>query len=84
MHHDEVRFPNPDTFDPDNYKGVTALAPELATAADYERRDHYGYGSGRRLCPGIHLAERNLFLGVAKLLQAKTQPVVLSCQTQIP
>jgi hypothetical protein len=70
MCHDEVRFPNPDTFDPDHDKGVTALAPELATAADYKRRDHYGYGSGRRLCPGIHLAERNLFLGMAKLLWA--------------
>jgi hypothetical protein len=40
----------------------------LAAAANYDARDHYGYGSGRRLCPGIHLAERNLFLGMAKLL----------------
>ncbi|KND93031.1 Fumitremorgin C synthase, partial [Tolypocladium ophioglossoides CBS 100239] len=70
MHHDEKRFPNPDTFDPDHYKGQTTLAPELAAAADYERRDHYGYGSGRRICPGIHLAERNLFLGIAKLIWA--------------
>ncbi|KAK5019379.1 hypothetical protein LTR16_000571 [Cryomyces antarcticus] len=65
---DEQRFPNPETFDPDHYAGVTALAPELAAAADYESRDHYGYGSGRRLCPGIHLAERNLFLAISKLL----------------
>ncbi|KAE8371336.1 cytochrome P450 [Aspergillus bertholletiae] len=70
MHHDEKRFPNPDTFDPDHYKGQTALAPELAAAADYENRDHYGYGSGRRICPGIHLAERNLFLAIAKLIWA--------------
>jgi cytochrome P450 family 619 len=70
MHHDEKRFPNPDTFDPDHYKGQTTLAPELAAAADYESRDHYGYGSGRRICPGIHLAERNLFLGIAKLIWA--------------
>jgi hypothetical protein len=27
-------------------------------------------GGGRRLCPGIHLAERNIFLGIAKLLWA--------------
>lgn len=46
------------------------LAPELAAAADYQSRDHYGYGSGRRICPGIHLAERNLFLGIAKLIWA--------------
>ncbi|GKZ24636.1 hypothetical protein AbraIFM66951_011906 [Aspergillus brasiliensis] len=70
MHHDEKRFPNPDTFDPDRYKGQTMLAPELAASADYESRDHYGYGSGRRICPGIHLAERNLFLAIAKLIWA--------------
>ncbi|KAK5655502.1 hypothetical protein OQA88_5773 [Cercophora sp. LCS_1] len=69
MHHDEKRFPNPDVFDPDHYKGVTALASELASG-DYANRDHYGYGSGRRICPGIHLAERNLFLAIAKLVWA--------------
>ncbi|RFU26955.1 hypothetical protein B7463_g9396, partial [Scytalidium lignicola] len=69
IHHDKNRFSNPDIFDPDHYLGVTKPASELA-AADYDSRDHYGYGSGRRLCPGIHLAERNLFLGISKLLWA--------------
>lgn len=68
LHHDEKRFPNPDVFDPDHFSGVTALAPVLAAAVDENERDHYGYGSGRRLCPGIHLAERNLFLAISKLL----------------
>lgn len=67
LNHDERRFPDPDTFDPDHYKGCTALAPELASG-DYESRDHYGYGAGRRFCPGAHLAERNLFLAIAKIL----------------
>lgn len=70
LHHDEKRYPNPDVFDPDHYKGVTSLAPVLAAATDENERDHYGYGSGRRLCPGIHLAERNLFLAISKLLWA--------------
>ncbi|KAK3322656.1 cytochrome P450 [Apodospora peruviana] len=69
LHHDEKRFPNPDVFNPDNFKGVTALASELANG-DYANRDHYGYGSGRRLCPGVHLAERNLFLAIAKIVWA--------------
>lgn len=47
---------------------MTTLAPVLAAAVDENERDHYGYGSGRRLCPGIHLAERNLFLAISKLL----------------
>jgi hypothetical protein len=44
--------------------------PSWLQSPDPELRDHYGYGSGRRLCPGIHLAERNLFLWIAKLLWA--------------
>lgn len=69
MQHDEHRFKNPDAFDPDHYAGIMTLAPELAVG-DADKRDHWGYGAGRRLCPGIHLAERNLFLGLAKLLWA--------------
>lgn len=69
MQHDEKRFPKPDEFNPDHYKGVTALASDLA-AGEYQKRDHYGYGAGRRICPGIHLAERNLFLAIAKLIWA--------------
>lgn len=70
LHHDPIRFPNPDVFDPDRYAGRTLLAPEYATSADFEKRDHYGYGAGRRMCPGIHLAERGLFLAMSKLLWA--------------
>lgn len=70
LHHDSIRFPNPDEFDPERFAGRTLLSPVYASAADYESRDHYSYGSGRRICPGIHLAERNLFLGMAKLLWA--------------
>ncbi|KAH7130812.1 putative cytochrome P450 [Dendryphion nanum] len=60
----------PSQFDPDRYDGRTKLASEFAASADYAARDHYGYGAGRRLCPGIHVAERNLFIGIAKLLWA--------------
>lgn len=31
---------------------------------------HYGYGAGRRMCPGLHLAERNMWRILAKLLWA--------------
>lgn len=31
---------------------------------------HYGYGAGRRMCPGLHLAERNMWRIVSKLLWA--------------
>jgi hypothetical protein len=31
---------------------------------------HYTYGAGRRVCPGMHLAERNMWRTTAKLLWA--------------
>ncbi|KAI7323021.1 putative cytochrome P450 [Hortaea werneckii] len=70
LHHDSTRFANPSTFDPDHYASTTPttlLATDLANGP-WEKRDHYGYGAGRRFCPGAHLAERNLFLAMAKLL----------------
>ncbi|KAK6008854.1 hypothetical protein QM012_000757 [Aureobasidium pullulans] len=68
LHHDPSLFPEPDRFDPSRFEGRTKLAATYAASANYSDRDHYVYGSGRRLCPGIHLAERELFLGTAKLL----------------
>lgn len=70
LHHDPVRFPNPDIFDPERFTYHPLLASEYAVSADFEKRDHWAYGSGRRLCTGVHLAERNIFLGMAKLLWA--------------
>jgi cytochrome P450 len=87
LHHDESKFTNPDSFDPDHYKNHPFLASEYANTPDYENRDHYGYGlcstilifeiplmkhsgNGRRLCPGIHLADRNLFHAISKMLWA--------------
>lgn len=68
LHHDENKFANASEFDPENYRGKTGLASAYANAADYEERDHYGYGFGRRLCPGIHFAERSLFVTFSKLV----------------
>ncbi|KAL4746287.1 hypothetical protein BDW72DRAFT_207473 [Aspergillus terricola var. indicus] len=70
IHHDASRYPSPETFDPSRFEGQTAPAPVYANAADPDTRDHFAYGAGRRICPGIHLAERALFVAVAKMLWA--------------
>jgi len=70
MHHNEKEFPGSNDFNPDRYLKWPKLAPEYAVGADYHNRDHYGYGAGRRMCPGLHLAERNMWRIVAKLLWA--------------
>ncbi|KAF2811937.1 putative cytochrome P450 [Mytilinidion resinicola] len=70
LNHDPSRFPDPDVFNPSRFEGCTTLASHLATAADPNDRDHYSYGASRRICPGMHLAERNLFIGMVKMLWA--------------
>ncbi|KAJ5159284.1 Cytochrome P450 [Penicillium coprophilum] len=70
LHHDDRVFPNPDQFDPSRYEGRNKLASDYAVSPDCMQRDHFIYGAGRRLCPGIHLSERSMFLGAAKLLWA--------------
>ena len=70
MHHDKTTWQNPEHFIPERFESYPALAAHYAASGEWDKRDHYGYGAGRRICPGIHLAERNLFIGVAKLLWA--------------
>ncbi|KAI1350272.1 cytochrome P450 2D18 [Xylaria sp. FL0043] len=70
IHHDGNRFTHPETFDPDRYEGQTRLAPVYANAGSHETRDHYGYGVGRRICPGIHLAERGLWMAISRIIWA--------------
>jgi cytochrome P450 len=42
-------------------------AAEATAVADPMERDHYSYGAGRRICPGMHIAERSLFINLARL-----------------
>jgi hypothetical protein len=37
-------------------------------SADPAERDHFSYGAGRRACPGIHVAERSLFINISRVL----------------
>ena len=128
MHHDSGTWKDPQHFVPERFESYHSLASTYAASGKWDERDHYGYGAGRRICPGeliakilpsstinarsyemchgsnalvgplgllfkssgqpsgiihvstgsvltlnhpgIHLAERNLFIGVAKLLWA--------------
>ncbi|KAL4966919.1 cytochrome P450 [Aspergillus stella-maris] len=85
LHHDNSIHNNPDQFNPSRYDGRTELANVYASSPDYKNRDHYGYGAGRRICPGIHLAERGLFIAIAKILWAfEITPKVDSTGIPIP
>ncbi|KAK7570068.1 cytochrome P450 [Phyllosticta citricarpa] len=65
---------DPSLFAPERYlarrEWADASVAELATHADGDARDAWVFGAGRRLCPGVHVAERSLFLGMARMLWA--------------
>ncbi|KAL1999237.1 hypothetical protein VTN02DRAFT_4837 [Thermoascus thermophilus] len=70
LNNDPERYPNPRVFDPDRYKNDFLRAQESATLSDPYQRDHFTFGAGRRVCPGLNIAERSLFLGIAYMLWA--------------
>ncbi|KAI1258774.1 cytochrome P450 [Xylariaceae sp. FL1019] len=70
IHNDATRYPNPSRFDPDRFRSDEQSFFNAATNPDVSKRDHFIFGAGRRLCPGIHVAEHNLFLSISKLLWA--------------
>ncbi|CRG92366.1 Vitamin D 25-hydroxylase [Talaromyces islandicus] len=80
LNHDEKFYPNSQEFDPTRYEHKMLPASEYVGVADHDNRDHYSYGAGRRLCTGIHIAERDLFIAMSMLLWAfnfeqQTDPV---------
>ncbi|KAF4624844.1 hypothetical protein G7Y89_g13323 [Cudoniella acicularis] len=68
IHHDPARFPNPRQFEPMRYKDDYQSLFDAANNPDVTKRDQFTFGAGRRICQGIHVVERSLFLGVSRLL----------------
>ncbi|KAF2084769.1 putative cytochrome P450 [Saccharata proteae CBS 121410] len=70
IHMDPKRHPEPRTFRPERYKDDGLGFFDSAVNSDASKRDQYVFGAGRRLCQGMHVAERSLFLGMTRLLWA--------------
>ncbi|RIB28593.1 cytochrome P450 [Gigaspora rosea] len=67
IHMDGRRYENPKEFKPERFFGITESSAVLANG-NYQNRDHFGFGAGRRLCTAVHMAELELFLGISRLL----------------
>ncbi|KAL2157119.1 hypothetical protein VTH06DRAFT_6407 [Thermothelomyces fergusii] len=67
---DPARHPEPRRFNLDRYKEDYQSLADAAVNLDVSKRDQFTFGAGRRICPGIHVAERSLFLGVSRMLWA--------------
>lgn len=68
IHRDPKLWTDPDQFDPRRYLDKPLSAAEYITSPDPYERDHFTYGAGRRVCPGVHVAERSLFINIARVL----------------
>lgn len=68
IHMDPARYPDPRRFDPDRYKDDFQNLADSAANPDASKRDQFTFGAGRRICQGMHVAERSLFLGISRLL----------------
>ena len=69
INNDPELFPNPRDFDPLRHNPGLSSG-EAAAASDVRDRDHWTFGAGRRICPGMHVAERMLFIAMARILWA--------------
>ncbi|BGP40833.1 hypothetical protein JCM10450v2_004836 [Rhodotorula kratochvilovae] len=59
IHHNEKDFPDSDRFDPERFM----------VKRDYPGKwGHSAFGFGRRICPGMHLAENSIFINIARIL----------------
>ncbi|EMD01271.1 hypothetical protein BAUCODRAFT_62200 [Baudoinia panamericana UAMH 10762] len=67
---DPKRAPEPRRFDPDRYKNDHLGLYDSAVNPDASKRDQFTFGAGRRICQGMHVAERSLFLGMSRILWA--------------
>jgi hypothetical protein len=65
-----THWDSPTEFMPERYLNHPLSAAAYLNAADPNDRDHFSYGCGRRVCPGVHLAEKSLFLNIARVLWA--------------
>ncbi|CVK96639.1 related to O-methylsterigmatocystin oxidoreductase [Fusarium mangiferae] len=71
LHFDETRWEDGGKrFDPSRYLDYPHKAGVYAASGDVKSRDHFDFGAGRRICPGMHLAENSLFITLAKILWA--------------
>lgn len=70
IHFDRSRWSDAHIYDPSRYLDDPHTTAECVNLADPTKRDHYAYGSGRRVCTGMHLAQNSLFINMARTLWA--------------
>ncbi|KAH0847599.1 putative Cytochrome P450 oxidoreductase [Fonsecaea pedrosoi] len=70
INNDPTRYDNPRDFNPERFPEEESGMDAYSITQNYEKRPHLTFGAGRRVCPGSHVADRTLFITMARLLWA--------------
>ncbi|KAJ1308478.1 hypothetical protein OPQ81_004182 [Rhizoctonia solani] len=70
IHSNPERFEDPTVFKPERFMDHKMSMVESIAQGDPFRRDHFAFGAGRRSCPGVQVAEQDMFIALSRLLWA--------------
>ncbi|CAE6505862.1 unnamed protein product [Rhizoctonia solani] len=70
IHTNAERYEEPEIFKPERFIDHSMSMAESLAQGDPLRRDHFAFGAGRRVCPGIQKAEQDIFIAISRLLWA--------------
>ncbi|KAH7343964.1 cytochrome P450 [Rhizoctonia solani] len=70
IHSNPERFEDPKSFKPERFIDHKMSMAESIAQGDPFRRDHFAFGAGRRSCPGVQVAEQDMFIALSRLLWA--------------
>ncbi|KAB5594592.1 O-methylsterigmatocystin oxidoreductase [Ceratobasidium theobromae] len=70
IHSSPERFDEPERFNPERFVDYSMSMAESVAQGDPFKRDHFAFGAGRRVCPGIQTAEQDVFIALSRLLWA--------------
>ena len=75
--HDEETYPDPFVFNPERYLDAQGNLRKLDKLED---PSFVAFGLGRRICPGMHLADATMFLYIASILHTFRIEKALDCK----
>ncbi|KAI0441678.1 cytochrome P450 [Xylaria telfairii] len=76
MHHDPERYPGPYaiwtdlSIQPERFLHDPLSSAQSSNLPDPTERDHWMFGAGRRICLGMAVAKREIWLAVSRMLWA--------------
>lgn len=59
---------DPREFDPTRFTDEETLQEQNSVSAESATRKHFTFGTGRRVCPGFHVAQRGLFVALSRMV----------------